>query len=258
MFSYKYWICVFLLVHTVFGMQYINLLSETYPTDDIQNWIVSNTTYVDDSPFERVDLPVCCTNRSWNYSLSFCFSIGSKSMFGLAQTVWSPLLRVFHVSAASMEWHVHSTHSTIRRSWLPSYQTWYLILRLIWHDRILSRDWTRPFPTDGIAIALLCGGSVFLPLVIAIILSPSSWFSTVMVVLAFPTNPFVLLFSLLLNVRLCSLCQKLTELQQVSLESVHFIPMAITHVVVLFDPPSNQNGMVLILISPWSLCHHHP
>lgn len=191
MFSYKYWMCVFLLAHTVFGMQYINLLSETDPTDDIQNWIVSNTTYVDDSPFERVDLPVCCTNRSWNCSLSFCFSIGSKSMSGSVQTVWSPLLREFHVSAASMEWHVLSTLLTIRPSWLPSYQTWYRISKLIWQDRILFRDWTRPFPTDGIAIALLCGGKVFLPMAIVKILSPSSWFSIVMVVLTFPTNPFV-------------------------------------------------------------------
>lgn len=49
-----------LLISGCYGMQYISIISPANPTEDIQNWIVSNTTFTDDSPFQRVDLPVGC------------------------------------------------------------------------------------------------------------------------------------------------------------------------------------------------------
>ena len=48
------WSIVFLFC-VCSGMQYINIIAPTFSTDDIKTWHVSN---VDDSPFERVELPV--------------------------------------------------------------------------------------------------------------------------------------------------------------------------------------------------------
>ena len=39
-------------------MQYVNLIASTSATEDILNWHVSSVSLVDDSPFERVRLPV--------------------------------------------------------------------------------------------------------------------------------------------------------------------------------------------------------
>ena len=40
------------------AMQYVNIIAPTFSTDDIMTWHVSSVSNVDDSPFERVELPV--------------------------------------------------------------------------------------------------------------------------------------------------------------------------------------------------------
>lgn len=51
------WILIFLFC-VCSGMQYVSMIASTSSTDNIHNWIVSSVSDVDDSPFERVELPV--------------------------------------------------------------------------------------------------------------------------------------------------------------------------------------------------------